>query len=94
MISIPFSLIGGIWLIYTFGYNVSESVSWLYRPSWHGGTYGMLVLCFIDVEISKICAAGSPILSADVIKGTVLSSTSLRVRPIIIGPSYMSGTAV
>ena len=82
MLSIPFALIGGIWLIYAYDYNLSVAVAVGFIALAGMATEtGVLVLNFIDVELAKLRQRQS-ILSAADIKNIVLSATSKRVRPI------------
>jgi len=83
MLSIPFSSIGGIWLIYWFDYNVSVAVAvGFIALAGMGAQIGVLVLSFIDVEMNKRRAEGAGKISIAEIKEIVLSATSVRVRPI------------
>ena len=83
MMSIPFGLIGGIWLIYMNDYNMSVAVAvGFIALAGMAAEIGVLVLSFIDTEIAKRRAASTTRLSADEIKDGVLSATSRRVRPI------------
>jgi Cu(I)/Ag(I) efflux system membrane protein CusA/SilA len=83
MLSIPFGLVGGIWLIYVFGYNMSVAVAvGFIALAGMAAEIGVLVLSFIDLEIGKRRAALTTRLSADQISDAVLSATSGRVRPI------------
>ena len=82
MLSIPFALIGGIWLIYAYDYNLSVAVAVGFIALAGMATEtGVLVLNFIDVELAKLRQRQS-ILSAADIKNTGLYATSKRVRPI------------
>ncbi len=83
MLSIPFSLIGGIWLIYINDYNLSVAVAvGFIALAGMAAEIGVLVLSFIDNEINDRREAGNPRLSADAIKEAVLTATSRRVRPV------------
>ena len=83
MMSIPFGLIGGIWLIYMNDYNMSVAVAvGFIALAGMAAEIGVLVLSFIDTEIAKRRAASTTMLSDDEIKDGVLSATSRRVRPI------------
>ena len=83
MVSIPFGLIGGIWLIYLNDYNVSVAVAvGFIALAGMAAEIGVLVLSFIDTEMKKRRASASKALSADDIKDAVLSATSQRVRPV------------
>ena len=93
MMSIPFGLIGGIWLIYINGYNMSVAVAvGFIALAGMAAEIGVLVLSFIDMEIGKRRAASDASLSVDEIKDAVLSATSRRVRPIAMtAVSTMAG---
>ena len=83
MMSIPFGLIGGIWLIYLNGYNISVGVAvGFIALAGMAAEIGVLVLSFIDVEIEKRRSVSSHALSSEEVKDAVLSATSKRVRPI------------
>lgn len=72
MLSIPFWLVGGIWLVYGYGYNISLAVAVGFIDlAGMAAEIGVLVLSFIDVEIDKRRARAKKALSA----------TSKRVRP-------------
>jgi copper/silver efflux system protein len=83
MMAIPFGLVGGIWLIYINGYNMSVAVAvGFIALAGMAAEIGVLVLSFIDVEITKRRASAKTSLSLDEIKDAVLFATSQRVRPI------------
>ena len=85
MMSIPFGLVGGIWLIYINGYNMSVGVAvGFIALAGMAAEIGVLVLSFIDVEIAKRRAASSHPLSAQEVKDAVFSATSKRVRPVVM----------
>ncbi|MEH6358818.1 MAG: CusA/CzcA family heavy metal efflux RND transporter [Pseudomonadales bacterium] len=83
MLSIPFGLIGGIWLVYLNDYNLSVAVAvGFIALAGMAAEIGVLVLSFIDGEIARRREAASGVLSLDEIKDAVLSATSKRVRPV------------
>ncbi|NIB39727.1 efflux RND transporter permease subunit [Pseudomaricurvus alkylphenolicus] len=83
MISIPFGLVGGIWLVYINDYNMSVAVAvGFIALAGMAAEIGVLVLSFIDTEIAKRRAASQGILTFDEIRNAVLSATSKRVRPV------------
>ena len=85
MMSIPFGLIGGIWLIYLNDYNMSVAVAvGFIALAGMAAEIGVLVLSFIDVEIEKRRAASPKALSLEEVKDAVLSATSKRVRPVVM----------
>lgn len=83
MMSIPFGLIGGIWLIYINDYNMSVAVAvGFIALAGMAAEIGVLVLSFIDTEIAKRRSMATDRLSLEEIKDAVFSATSMRVRPI------------
>ena len=83
MLSIPFGLVGGIWLIYLNDYNISVAVAvGFIALAGIAAEIGVLVLSFIDVEIKKRRGAAHRSLALEDIRDAVLSATSQRVRPI------------
>ena len=83
MISIPFGLVGGIWLTYFNGYNISVAVAvGFIALAGMAAEIGVLVLSFIDTEIVKRRSEAKSVLSLAEIKDAALSATSKRVRPV------------
>ncbi|NOQ45944.1 MAG: CusA/CzcA family heavy metal efflux RND transporter [Desulfobulbaceae bacterium] len=83
MLSIPFGLIGGIWLVYGYGYNISVAVAvGFVALAGMAAEIGVLVLSFIDMEMAKQRAAAKKALSATEIRKAVQFATSMRVRPV------------
>jgi Cu(I)/Ag(I) efflux system membrane protein CusA/SilA len=93
MMSIPFGLVGGIWLIYINNYNMSVGVAvGFIALAGMAAEIGVLVLSFIDSEVAKRRADSTLPLSVDEIKDAVLSATSKRVRPVAMtAVSTMAG---
>jgi Cu(I)/Ag(I) efflux system membrane protein CusA/SilA len=89
MLSIPFSLVGGIWLIYGLGFNFSVAVAvGFIALAGVAAEIGVLVLTFIDQEISHQRSQKEK-LSSQEIMAAVHKGTSDRVRPIA-----MTATAI
>jgi copper/silver efflux system protein len=88
MLSIPFGLIGGIWLIYLNGFNLSVAVAvGFIALAGLAAEIGVLVLSFIDQEIRSVREQGrdpSKQLSIDTIKAAAQSATSKRARAILM----------
>ncbi len=91
MISIPFGLIGGIWLIYANDYNISVAVAvGFIALAGMAAEIGVLVLSFINQELDAR-RSGNP-LSTEAIKEIVVTGTSRRVRPVVMtAVSTMAG---
>lgn len=83
MMSIPFGLVGGIWLIYFYDYNMSVAVAvGFIALAGMAAEIGVLVLSFIDTEIAKRRVASDQPLTPESIKDAALTATSQRVRPV------------
>ncbi|VAW85442.1 Cobalt-zinc-cadmium resistance protein CzcA; Cation efflux system protein CusA [hydrothermal vent metagenome] len=90
MLSIPFGLIGGFWLIYLLGFNISVAVVvGFIALAGVAAEIGVLVLTFIDQEIARCRKMKKGCLSSSEIMEAVHRGTSERVRPIA-----MTATAI
>jgi Cu(I)/Ag(I) efflux system membrane protein CusA/SilA len=85
MLTIPFSLIGGIWFVYWLGFNLSIGVYvGFIALAGTAAETGVLVLSFIDIEIGKLREQKQAPLTGDEIRATTEAATALRVRPVVI----------
>jgi Cu(I)/Ag(I) efflux system membrane protein CusA/SilA len=93
MLSIPFGLVGGLWLVYFNNYNMSVAVAvGFIALAGMAAEIGVLVLSFIDSELEQIRARTKGELSAQAIADGVLTATSKRVRPVVMtAVSTMAG---
>jgi len=84
MLSIPFGLIGGFWLVYWMGFNMSVAVAvGFIALAGVAAEIGVLVLTFIDHELDRQHkAAGKRRLDKNEIMAAVYTGTAERVRPI------------
>ncbi len=90
MLSIPFGLIGGFWLVYLLGFNLSVAVVvGFIALAGVAAEIGVLVLTFIDQEIARRRHSKGSALDATEIMAAVHHGTSERVRPIA-----MTATAI
>ncbi|MDQ6979550.1 MAG: CusA/CzcA family heavy metal efflux RND transporter [Mariprofundaceae bacterium] len=90
MLSIPFALIGGFWLVWWLGYNISVAVAvGFIALAGVSAEIGVLVMTFIDQSVAKRRSEIGGTLSQDDIQQAVASGTTQRVRPIA-----MTATAV
>ncbi|MCF6280746.1 MAG: efflux RND transporter permease subunit [Candidatus Polarisedimenticolaceae bacterium] len=90
MLSIPFGLIGGFWLIHYLGFNMSVAVAvGFIALAGVAAEIGVLVLTFIDQEIARRHRDKGGRLTASEIMDAVHTGTSERVRPIA-----MTATAI
>jgi len=94
MLSIPFGLIGGFWLVYWLGFNLSVAVAvGFIALAGVAAEIGVLVLTFIDQEVARRHhdKAGTSRLDADDILLAVHRGTSERVRPIAMTATAIIG---
>ncbi|MCZ6853706.1 MAG: CusA/CzcA family heavy metal efflux RND transporter [Gammaproteobacteria bacterium] len=93
MLSIPFGLVGGIWLIYALDYNMSVAVAvGFIALAGIAAEIGVLVMSFIDTEISMLRAANPGALTKTQIRSAAQAATAQRVRPVVMtAVSTMAG---
>ncbi|KAF0191474.1 MAG: Cu(I)/Ag(I) efflux system membrane protein CusA [Gammaproteobacteria bacterium] len=90
MLSIPFALIGGIWLVYLLGYNLSIAVAvGFVALAGVAAEIGVLVLTFIDHEVARRRAASDTVPDLAMFMAAARAGTAERVRPIA-----MTATAI
>ena len=92
MLSIPFGLIGGFWLVYWLGFNLSVAVAvGFIALAGVAAEIGVLVLTFIDQAVAKMRREHET-LSAQQIMQAVHDGTAERVRPIVMtAPAITAG---
>ena len=90
MLSIPFALIGGFWLVWLLGYNISVAVAvGFIALAGVAVEIGVLVLTFIDQAVAHKRAEAIGPLSPEQLWQAVQEGVGRRVRPIA-----MTATAV
>jgi len=90
MLSIPFALIGGFWLTWMMGFNLSVAVGVGFIALAGVATeIGVLVLTFIDQKLAALRAQSGDNVTGDEIMQAVFLGASERVRPIA-----MTATAI
>lgn len=84
MLSIPFGLIGGFWLVHLLGFNLSVAVAvGFIALAGVAAEIGVLVLTFINQTIAERRAEKSHLTTQEIMDA-VLHGTSQRVRPIVM----------
>jgi len=90
MLSIPFAMVGGFWLVWWLGYNLSVAVAvGFIALAGVAAEIGVLVLTFIDQAVAEKREASSSSLSRESLWIAVQEGVAQRVRPIA-----MTATAV
>ena len=85
MLTIPFSLVGGIWLVYWLDFNLSVAVYvGFIALAGTAAETGVMVLSFIDIEIARLRKLKQAPLTGAEIRAAGEAATALRVRPVAI----------
>lgn len=89
MLSLPFSLVGGIWLVYLLGYNLSVAVGvGFIALAGVTAEIGVIMLTYLDSAYNDKQLHGQMLGLAD-LKEAIMKGTAMRIRPI-----FMTVTAV
>jgi Cu(I)/Ag(I) efflux system membrane protein CusA/SilA len=95
MLSLPFSLVGGLWLMYWMGFNLSVAVAVGFIAL--GGVAaetGVVMLIYLDhalkVRRARAAALGRPLDLQD-LYDAVLAGTAERVRPLMMTVAAIMG---
>ncbi len=92
MLSIPFSLIGGVWMLWAYGFNLSVAVAvGFIALAGVAAEIGVLVLTFIDHAIAVKRQGLDRALRIEEIREAALHGTAERVRPIAMTAAAVIG---
>ena len=81
LLCLPFSLVGGIWLIYLLGYPVSVAVVvGFIALAGVAAEFGVVMLLFLDRAIASFRAAGK-LINAEALREAIVQGAVLRLRP-------------
>ncbi|WP_462331047.1 efflux RND transporter permease subunit [Thiohalocapsa halophila] len=81
MLSLPFALVGGFWLIYLLGYNLSVAVAvGLIALAGVAAEFGVVMLVYLDNALKQWQAEGR-LQSRDDLKAAIEEGAVLRIRP-------------
>ncbi len=88
MLSVPFSLVGGIWLMHLLGYNMSVAVAvGFIALAGVAAEIGVVMLIYLDQALAAVTeqrrAEGKPVTVAD-LYDAVMQGAAMRVRPIMM----------
>jgi Cu(I)/Ag(I) efflux system membrane protein CusA/SilA len=85
MLSVPFSLTGGLWLMYLMGYNMSVAVGVGFIALAGVATeIGVVLLIYLDLSYKKFQARYGENFNRKLIQQAIEEGSALRVRPIIM----------
>ncbi|MFA5937725.1 MAG: CusA/CzcA family heavy metal efflux RND transporter [Sinimarinibacterium sp.] len=85
MLSVPFALVGGVWLMWLLGYNMSVAVAVGYIAlAGVAAETGVVMLIYLDHALDEIrrqrAARGEPLTAAD-LRQAIVTGAVERVRP-------------
>jgi len=84
MLSVPFALVGGFWLVYWYGFNLSVAVAvGFIALAGVAIETGVLVLAFIQSSVSERRSRIGNLTLRDIIE-SVHEGTARRVRPVVM----------
>ncbi len=81
-ICLPFSLVGGVWLVYWLGYNLSVAVGvGFIALAGVAAEFGVVMLLYIDKAIEESIQSGGPFTNRDRLWQAIIQGALMRVRP-------------
>lgn len=84
MLSLPFALVGGIWLIWVYGFNLSVAVGvGFIALAGVAAEIGIIMLTYLDQAYKERERAGEMRNLAD-LRQAIYQGTALRIRPIMM----------
>ncbi|MFQ5585356.1 MAG: efflux RND transporter permease subunit [Thermodesulfobacteriota bacterium] len=84
MLSLPFALVGGVWLIYLLGYNMSVAVIvGFIALAGVASEIGVIMLVYLDMAYEKRYLHGKLTTASD-LYNAIVEGASLRIRPIMM----------
>lgn len=85
MLSVPFSLTGGLWLMYIMGYNMSVAVGVGFIALAGVATeIGVVLLIYLDLSYKKFKDRYGERLNRKLLNQAIEEGSALRVRPIMM----------
>jgi Cu(I)/Ag(I) efflux system membrane protein CusA/SilA len=85
LVAVPFGLIGGMWLVYLQGYNLSVAVAvGFIALAGMAAEIGVLVLSFIDAGVKAMQQERSGAIDPGTLRERIVLATSQRVRPVVM----------
>ncbi|MBI5918650.1 MAG: efflux RND transporter permease subunit [Nitrosomonadales bacterium] len=81
LLCLPFSLVGGIWLVYLLGYQLSVAVAvGFIALAGVAAEFGVVMLLYLDRAIEDLRSSGH-VLDRRALIGAVIQGAALRLRP-------------
>ena len=81
MLAVPFALIGGFWLMWLLGYNMSVATAvGFIALAGVAAEFGVIMLLYLKQALAKREAAGE-VMTAEAVREAIVEGAVLRVRP-------------
>jgi Cu(I)/Ag(I) efflux system membrane protein CusA/SilA len=85
MLSVPFALTGGLWLMYVLGYNMSVAVGvGFIALAGVAAETGVIMLVYLDQSYEKFKARYADTFNRTHLRESIVAGSVLRVRPIMM----------
>jgi Cu(I)/Ag(I) efflux system membrane protein CusA/SilA len=82
MLSVPFALTGGIWLMYFLGYNMSVAVGvGFIALAGVAAETGVVMLIYLDIAYAKLKKKAGPAFNRSHLREAIIEGAVMRVRP-------------
>jgi len=85
MASVPFALVGGVWLMFLMGFNMSVAVAvGFIALAGVSAETGVIMLIYLDHALAEIrarCAVEGRVLTREDLRAAIMSGAVERVRP-------------
>jgi Cu(I)/Ag(I) efflux system membrane protein CusA/SilA len=82
MLSVPFALTGGIWLMYLLGYNMSIAVGvGFIALAGVAAETGVVMLIYLDIAYAKFQQKAGPAFNRSHLREAIVEGAVMRVRP-------------
>ncbi|RMH58753.1 MAG: efflux RND transporter permease subunit [Candidatus Hydrogenedentota bacterium] len=91
MLSLPFALVGGVWLVYLLDYNMSIAVGvGFIALAGVAAEIGVIMIMYLDHALERARRGGNPI-DVGILEQSIIEGAALRVRPIAMTVSAIIG---
>jgi Cu(I)/Ag(I) efflux system membrane protein CusA/SilA len=82
MLSVPFALTGGVWLMYFLDYNMSVAVGvGFIALAGVAAETGVVMLIYLDIAYARFKAEAGPAFNRRHLRGAIIEGAVMRVRP-------------
>jgi Cu(I)/Ag(I) efflux system membrane protein CusA/SilA len=91
MLSLPFAMVGGVWLMYLLGYNMSVAVGvGFIALAGVAAEIGVIMLLYLDMAYERRRIRGG-LENEEDLHGAIMEGAGMRIRPIMMTVSAIVG---